>query len=416
MINILVIYPPKIEYIFSIQKHYTDFGETISYLDNEKLFNVDVMDGTALIYFQFDFIKAYSKAYDYLIIYTDLHNSITAMKTANLCKKISPQTKIISFGQGAPYAKDIYINNGFDAVVFDTLDYRMIKNYILLDKKIINDNKNIKGIYYKNDNKIIKIEKISKIEDINELPFPNLSKLPTKKYKEISGRNQLCITVAKGCPFNCNFCRVPINEGNNVKYKNIDDILNFIILNIKNFESVKLIAPTFTANRKWVIKFCKKIIEKNIRFKWVVTTVVKLLDEELIHYMSKAGCIAIAFGLETISINTQKVINKIQPLEDVKKVAFWMHKYSITPKAFIMLGIPNQTKDEILLMYKFLNDNKIQIRPKEFYPYNKILTVSYKEKLEYLEKFERFEVYENKIKDISTKEFISLLTNRTRIG
>lgn len=410
MSNILFIWPPKIEYIFSIQKHYTNFGETIAYLE-ENGCNVDVMDGSALLHFQWDFIQAYSKKYEYLIVYTDLHNAMSAIKAAQLCKKISPTTIIISYGQGASYVPETLIENGFDAVVIDPMYQKTIMDYI----KYIEDNNyrtELRGIYFKEGGKLTKIEKRN-VLDVSKVAFPALSKIPVKQYKQISGRDQVCFTVARGCPYPCHFCRVPMDQGKKVSYRPIPDIVDYVKEVKDNFKSIKFIAPTFTVDREWVLNLCESILSSGVQSKWIVTTRLELLDKELLDMMSRAGCIAIAFGLETLYSETQKSIDKNLPVDFVTSQVNLLHSSGIIPKAFIMLGIPGQTAKEIEDTYMYLRNNNIEVRPKEYYPYDELLSTD--DQLGLLRRFEREDVYNTPIPEVSPSRFVDWLSDRTTV-
>ena len=411
MIRILFIWPPKVEYIFSIQKHYTNFGETISFLDQDGDFSIDVMDGSALLYFQWDFIEAYSKEYSYLIVYTDLHNAISSIKAAQQCKAISPKTITISYGQGTPYAPKTFLEEGFDAAITDPMYHISIKNFILFKEGKLKSS-DLRGIHYKENSEIIEINEKHML-DVSKVSFPSLKKLPISQYKKISGRDQICFTVSRGCSFPCRFCRAPLDQGTNVSYRNLPDTLDYVEEVKDNYSSIKFIAASFTENRDWVMELCESIITRNLSFKWIATTRLELVDDELLRDMSKAGCIAIAFGLETLYTETQSNVDKNLPQNLVEKQVRLMHDNNIIPKAFIMLGIPGQSQLEINEMYGFLKRNKVEIRPKEYYPYHQLLN-SHK-KIELLRKFERESSYNNLIPGVSSLQFVKWLTDRTSV-
>jgi len=411
MTKVLFIWPPKIEYIFSIQKHYTNFGETVAYLDAQNDVEVDVMDGSALMYFQWNFIEAYSKEYDFMVVYTDLHNSISAIKAAHQCKEISPKTTIISYGQGTPYAPDIYIDQGFDAAVHDPMYQKSIADFISYKQGEVSK-RMLKGISFKEKGSLVSIRDTHEL-DVAEVAFPALDKLPIGQYKQISGRDQVCFTVTRGCPYPCRFCRVPIDQGRKVSYRPVPDVVAYLKQVKDDFASIKLIAPTFTIDRDWVLELCSTIKEENLDVKWIVTTRLELLDHELLNAMSNAGCIAIAFGLETLYTSTQNRVDKQLEPEVVIKQVELIHSYGIIPKAFIMLGIPGQTREEIVELYDFLQKHRVEIRPKEYYPYETLLSSN--DKIELLQKFERENVYNNRIPGVHTMQFVKWLSNRTSV-
>ncbi|MFA7359487.1 MAG: radical SAM protein [Candidatus Kapaibacterium sp.] len=410
--NILVIWPPKLEFIFSIQKHYTYFGETIGYLKDHTDLKITVMDGSSLMFFQWDFIKEYTKCYDFLLVYTDLHNSISALKAAQLCKSISPNTTAISYGQGTAYIPFELLENGFDAAITDYQFEESIVGFI--NYKIGKSNiDNLKGIVYKDKDNIVEIKDTFE-HNMEKISFPALDLIPVEQYKKISGRDQLCFTVSRGCSFSCKFCRVPIANSNKTSYRDIKSTIEFVKKYMSEFSSIKFIAPTFTENREWVIKLCNEIINERIKFQWIVTTRIELLDKELVILMSKAGCIAVAFGLETLYQSTQAIINKEYSQDFLIKQFKLLHDNKIIPKAFIMLGIQCQTKTEIDDLYSFLQSHKIEIRPKEYYPYEKFFESS--NKYELMKHFDRDDVYcNNLIKDIKKIDFINYLLNRTNV-
>ena len=56
---------------------------------------------------------------------------------------------------------------------------------------------------------------------------------------------------------------------------------------------------SFTVNEKRVIEICKRIIEKNLKIAWYAISRVDHVDEEMLHWMRRAGCIQISYGVES---------------------------------------------------------------------------------------------------------------------
>ena len=73
----------------------------------------------------------------------------------------------------------------------------------LLDKSL--NCKGIKGIWYKENGKIIKNENRSLIEDLDMLPFPDFEDFEFERYFPMN-HNHLPIMGSRGCPYNCTFC------------------------------------------------------------------------------------------------------------------------------------------------------------------------------------------------------------------
>lgn len=412
MPRILYIWPPKVEYIFSLQKHFTDFGETLSYLAACPDVEIDVMDGSALLHFQWEFVQAYARDYDYLIVYTDLHNGMSAIRAMKQCKRISPKTVAVSFGHGTPYIVDTLLSAGFDAAIVDPLYHRAVVSYIRARDHGV-DQSALRGIAVALTGGVV--HPADPLPDQCDLPYPALDRLPIEQYKRVSGRNQLCFTVAKGCPFNCRFCRVPLVEGRRTAHRPVNDVVSYATTHAADYASVKFIAPTFTADFAWVLELCGEMRRQKAQFSWIVTTRLELLNEELLEAMSAAGCIAVAFGLETLYVETQLNVDKRMPKEVLRKQVALMHRHRIIPKAFVMLGIPGQTPREVSEMYMFLKAEGVEIRPKEYYPYERLLTATAEEKARLLHFFERDDVNKGEMPGVTTGEFVRLLSDRTAV-
>ena len=129
--------------------------------------------------------------------------------------------------------------------------------------------------------------------DLNLLPLPhwnillNLNKIKLYgKYKSIP------IIGTRGCPYSCfRYCVYPLQQGRIVRQRSPSNIFNEIEFWYKNF-GVRLFIfrdPVFSINKKHTIELCEIIIKSNIKVKFVIETHLRLLDEELLNILKKAG-------------------------------------------------------------------------------------------------------------------------------
>jgi len=411
MLRVLFIWPPYVEYIYSLQKRFTDFGETATYVANQADFSVTVMDGTAHMLFQWDFISAYAEEYDFLVICTDTHNALHAVRAAHQCKRITRHTRIVAFGQAAAYVPDFLLSEGFDAVVVTPMYEDTLVRYM---RSCSHDgcDKPVVGVATRHNGQVTIVPDDRPLS-ISHVPFPNLALLPFEQYKHISGRDQICFSVSRGCPYSCRFCRVPVSQGSHLANKSVDEIIAYLPNVVDRAASLKFIAPTFTADREWSLNLSSRISKAGIRCKWIVTTRLELLDEELLMEMSRAGCIAIAFGLETLYPETQRQVDKHLPEALVLEKVGLMRYHGIIPKAFVMLGIPGQTRQEIEDLYAFLQRHQIEIRPKEYYPYERLRESADHQAT--LARVARDGVYKSPIAGVTPVEFVRWLNTRTAV-
>lgn len=123
-----------------------------------------------------------------------------------------------------------------------------ITNNIKLDE--------IENISYRTlDNKIVTTNRSYKTEDLNILPWP-------KRNKIIGKKGSARILMSRGCPFNCDFCTTPNFYQQNVRYRNVNDVVSeMIILNktygIKRFYfSDDLFLTSSSISKQRINDFC----------------------------------------------------------------------------------------------------------------------------------------------------------------
>jgi radical SAM superfamily enzyme YgiQ (UPF0313 family) len=83
-----------------------------------------------------------------------------------------------------------------------------------------------------------------------------------------------------------------------------------------------------------------------------------LIDEELLKKIMAAGCNTIKVGIESGSENILKLMKKGITLEKVREAAELFNKYGIFWSAYFMMGLPNETEEDIHKTLNFMK--KIQ--------------------------------------------------------
>ncbi len=228
----------------------------------------------------------------------------------------------------------------------------VLKN--LLDKKL--DCKNVKGIWYKKNGRIIKNQKIKLIEDLDSIPFPDWSDFDLKKYFLISGNN-LPIMGSRGCPYQCTYCsNHALKEnliGKYVRFRSVDNIIKEIELRIKQyhnkgFKYLFFYDDTFIMYRDFVLEFCKKFKEKGFhkKIKWNVNVRANLVTEEIIKTMKDAGCYEVRMGVEAGNDYIRNEIYKRNMSEkqifDAIKI---IKKYGLQLRLQFIIGAPYENLD-----------------------------------------------------------------------
>jgi radical SAM superfamily enzyme YgiQ (UPF0313 family) len=208
-----------------------------------------------------------------------------------------------------------------------------------------------------------------------EWPHPPLDLLPLDKYFSVTGSEQVEIGVQKGCTFSCAFCAEKSLIGENrIFARSPESIGEYVKSNPGR--SFYLDATTFTQDRQWAEEVCDRIRHADDRGPWKTVTRIDQIDEDIVKKMSAAGCEKIGFGIETFSKNLQRSIRKNVDYERAKEASRLLIAHGITPRAFLILGLPGQTADDVLTTQELIQGMGAEYRWKEYVPFENIPAIT----------------------------------------
>ncbi|MCK4670376.1 MAG: radical SAM protein [Nanoarchaeota archaeon] len=287
-------------------------------------------------------------------------NRHTVFKLASLVKKINPGTKVVL---GGPFptlmynlilkkVKDIdYIVRGEGEVTFKEL-VDAIEN----SKPVAS----VEGIVFCSGKKIIVTPDRKPMADLDIVPIS--AKYPDRH-----------IITSRGCPSACHFCSTPALWGRKVRFRSAKNVVDEIEMLVKRHKitTFTIEDDTFAVNKERVIDICKEIIKRELKVIWNCMSRVNIIDEERLHWMKKAGCYAVSYGVESGSERILKNINKNISLTEIKNAASLARKHGIFVNFFLMVGNPGETEEtikETIDMLKQTRPNMIITSHLQLYP------------------------------------------------
>jgi len=270
-------------------------------------------------------------------------------------RKINIPTVI--FGVHATiFAEDILRNNLVDFVIRHEPEITIKE---LVDKlKDGNSLRDVKGLAYKSkNNEIVITEKREFITDLDALPFPAWDHVDLSKYRlPLSGKNFVIVNTARGCPFQCSFCTTKAYYGRRLRLRSVSSLIEEIKLSINRYKirDIFFWGDTFTLNKVQVKELCEKIINENLKIRWMANGRVDTVDEELLYLMKKAGCWIISYGIESGNNSILKECYKKITVEKVKETVDLTRSLGIRIAGHFIFGLPGETvssaKDTIKLI------------------------------------------------------------------
>jgi len=263
-------------------------------------------------------------------------------------KGICPDVKIIVEGEMINEKPELLLPH-FDVGILGEIENSIVK---LCSG---HDLKDVQGIAYAENNEIKKTAPANKLEkeQLEELPFPDWSLFPYKKYSYypmVSKMPLATIQSSKGCPYGCGYCPYPANQGLPWRARDAKNIFEEMRHDYEKFgiKGFFFRDPLFSLNQKRVEELCNLIIESKLDFGFAFETRPELLKKELIGLLAKAGCECINLGVEDIHPEILKLINR-RPIdtEKILETVRLLHKAGIRTSCFFILGLPGSTKQTI---------------------------------------------------------------------
>ncbi|MFW9782459.1 MAG: B12-binding domain-containing radical SAM protein [Candidatus Heimdallarchaeota archaeon] len=324
-------------------------------------FNVELIDQAAMGLSLQDIIRWVKKVDPDIIGFSTLTVSgsgINAALTSKEIKNWNPDVYIV-FGNRHATVNDYNILNKYpciDICVRDEGENTFLELIRTIEKK--DSLKNIKGITYRSNGKIVRNEKRELINNLDLLPFPDRKSL-NFNYKGSYGNLDLgpekfaMIISSRGCPYQCTFCYGRRRVG--FRFRSIKNVMEEILyLDSEGYKSLIFTDDNFTFSKKRIIKLCQLMRKNKIDMNWFCEGRVNQVSNEMLREMRRSNCRLLMFGIESANQRFldyyKKNITPDQSLLAVRKAR--NAKIPFIVGSFIVGG-PSENLNEIYNTLKF---------------------------------------------------------------
>jgi anaerobic magnesium-protoporphyrin IX monomethyl ester cyclase len=254
----------------------------------------------------------------------------------------------------------------------------------------------IPGVIYKHNGRLIGKKGLSPLPDLNKIPFPKKifpNHLPETK-------DEYRIITSRGCPFNCAYCfnsyLHKLNGTSHFRQRSVDNVIKELELAKEKQDPkyVLFVDDCFTANKEWILNFCKEYKDK-INLPFACISHVTYLNEDVIVALREANCWNVQIGIESTDEHLCKnVLNRHLDLEKAAEVIKLFRKNKIMVQADHLLGVPGDTTKNQEHAIKFYNECRpslISIFWLTYYPKTAITNYALQKKVISHDDIERLE-------------------------
>jgi len=230
----------------------------------------------------------------------------------------------------------------------------------------------IKGIAYRNSDKIIVAEAMEPISDLDDIPFParhliNMDRLTQNHFRnfglKIKGFGDIRSTnlvSSRGCPYSCTFCFKDMwgTKWRARSAKNIIEEMD-LLYNEYGINGFVFNDDTFVLDRRRVFELCSLIKGKGLDVIWYCNGRANLMQEDLLKAMYDAGCRGIAYGIESGNQQILDSMKKSITLDQVRDAVRWTKEAGIHVSGYFMIGMLDETKETIRDTIAFAKELKL---------------------------------------------------------
>lgn len=369
--NILLIFPPyTLEDRYG--KHLKEAGPVLPPLGlayiaavlEERDYKVEILDAPALEMTSQD-IARYIEAKKFdtigITVYTPMYH-----RFKEVTEQIGPITDDIPIFVGGPHPSvlpedTLSSNPAVDYAVIGEGEVTTVELMEAMEGK--RDISSVKGIAYRKNGEIKLTSPREYIMDLDSLPFPARHLLPMDRYVPAPSTYRRTpfahMIITRGCPFNCVYCSQAV-FGKKYRTNSPERVVEEIehLIDRYKIKEIFFLDDIFTLNKKWANQVCDRIIEKGLHkeIEWSCSSRVDTVNPELLKKMRRAGCWQIHYGVESGSQRVLDYIKKRITLEDSRNAIKWSKEAEIETRAYFMLGLPTETREESLQTIQFALD------------------------------------------------------------
>ncbi len=309
------------------------------------------------------------------------HNRFNVIKVINEVKKVLPDTVIIGGGVHFTITAEDALRSvpSLDVVTIWEGEYTFLDLLNTLEGG--GDLGDVKGIAYRTDEgEIVFTEERPFIANLDDLPMPAWHLVKLEKYNALlEGTydiNAIGVMSSRGCPHRCVFCSNTAWGRRSHRRRSPENFIDEVEFLHKKygFKGFDFWDDTLTLNKNHIYGICDEISKRNLNIKWYARARVNTVDKDMLTYMKKTGCVAIAYGIESGSPKVLKTIKKNITVEQIKRAVKDSADLGLVVKNCFMFSLPEEQEEDILMTINLMKE-LATYSPKILNPYG--LTLIY---------------------------------------
>lgn len=211
----------------------------------------------------------------------------------------------------------------------------------------------IKGIVFRQADKIVSTPTRPRIEDLDSLPMPARHLLPPLgAYHPTPAsfrRLPLAVVItSRGCPSRCTFCDRAV-FGERFRQHSVRRVMEEVeeVVARHGAREVRFFDDTFTLNPAFVEGICRAMQGFRPYTPWTCLTKVSAVNFDMLRLMRQSGCWQVLFGLESGDDYILSRLGKENTVRQNIEAVHWAKKAGLSVRADFLVGSPWETRESL---------------------------------------------------------------------
>jgi radical SAM superfamily enzyme YgiQ (UPF0313 family) len=186
------------------------------------------------------------------------------------------------------------------------------------------------------------------------IPYPRLDLLRKDAYMTVN-----CVQTTRGCPHQCDFCHVTHFFGKTYRCRPVDEVIKEV--ERLDGEFVVFVDDNIAGNRQHATELFTRL--KPLKKKWAGQASLTLTrDPELLRLAAESGCVSLFVGVESLSAENLKEVNKsFNRAHQFEEAIRALHDHDIMILAGFIFGLDHDDEGVFERTLRFCERNHIEL-------------------------------------------------------
>lgn len=156
------------------------------------------------------------------------------------------------------------------------------------------------------------------------------------------------VQTRRGCPNDCSYCSTASIQGRRIRARSPRKVIGQVAeLARVGHRRFYFVDNSFNIPEAYAFEICRALKELAPGVAWRCILYPENVGEDLVRAMADAGCVEVALGFESGSLQVLRAMNKRFTPSDVKATSDRLAARGIRRMGFLLLGGPGETRETV---------------------------------------------------------------------